>query len=426
MSAVILTAVFLSLAAIGAVLTTVQAGLVVRLLGRKRPFAPGRHEPAANGSRPAAFTTTSPRVSILKPLSGLDDGLEENLVSFARLTGVAYEVILSAKCEDDPAVAVARRAMARFPEAPFRLVAGGGTGIALSNPKVERLVAAAHVARGEILFVSDSNVRIEPGDVAATVAAFDDPAVGCVSNVFTGSGARSFGAVIESLHLLTFVLPGTVLADAGGVACVVGKSMALTRAAHDAIGGFAAFTHVLAEDQAIGCAVKAAGFRIALSTVVVRNVTVTRPLGRALDRQARWGKIRYSFSKLTYTGELLLNPLPFSLLACGGTALGPSGLPPLPFAAAGAILLLRLAQGFVLARAARADLAPAQLLLLPVKDVFQLATQVVPYFSREVDWHGHRARVGPLTRLLPSGQTLTAPAWGRGSAPRRQPLTQTT
>ncbi len=194
-------------------------------------------------------------------------------------------------------------------------------------------------------------MRVEPGDVAATVAAFDDPAVGCVSNVFTGSGARSFGAVIESLHLLTFVLPGTVLAAAGGVACVVGKSMALTRAAHDAIGGFAAFTHVLAEDQAIGCAVKAAGFRIALSTVVVRNVTVTRSLGRALDRQARWGKIRYSFSKLTYTGELLLNPLPFSLLACGGAALGPSGLPPLPFAAAGAILLLRLAQGFVLARA---------------------------------------------------------------------------
>ena len=85
--------------------------------------------------------------------------------------------------------------MARFPEAPFRLVVGGGTGAALSNPKVERLVAAARAARGDIFFVSDSNVRVEPGDVAATVAAFDDPAVGCVSNVFTGSGARSFGAV---------------------------------------------------------------------------------------------------------------------------------------------------------------------------------------------------------------------------------------
>jgi ceramide glucosyltransferase len=409
-----LTTALLAVAAIGAFLTTVQTGLVVRLLRKRnrkiRPFAGGRREPAANDSRPAAFTATPSRVSILKPLSGLDDGLEENLASFARLTGVGYEVVLSAACEDDPAVAAARRAMARFPEAPFRLVVGGGTGIALSNPKVERLVAAARAARGDIFFVSDSNVRVEPGDVASTVAAFDDPAVGCVSNAFTGAGARSFGAVIESLHLLTFVLPGTILAAAGGVACVVGKSMALTRAAHDAIGGFAAFTHVLAEDQAIGCAVKAAAFRIALSTVVVRNVTVTRSLGRALDRQARWGKIRFSFSKLTYTGELLLNPLPFSLLACGGAALGPSGLPPLPLAAAGAILLLRLSQGFVLARATRADLTAAQLLLLPAKDLFQFATQVVPYVSREVDWQGHRARLGPGTHLMPSRHVLPAAA----------------
>jgi len=408
------TAVLLAVAAAGAILTTLQTGLVVRFLRKKdrgqRPFAPGRREPAASASRQAASTATSPRVSILKPLSGLDDGLEENLASFSRLTGVSYEVVLSAAREDDPAVAAARRVLARFPDAPFRLVVGGGTGARLSNPKVERLVAAARAARGDILFVSDSNVRVEPGDVAATVAAFDDPAVGCVSNAFTGAGARSFGAVIESLHLLTFVLPGTVLAASGGVACVVGKSMALTRAAHDAIGGFAAFTRVLAEDQAIGRAVEAAGFRIALSAVVVRNVTVNRPLGRALDRQARWGKIRYSFSKLTYTGELLLNPLPFSLLACGGAALGPSGLPPLPFAAAGAILLLRLAQGFVLARAAHADLTAAQLFLLPAKDLLQLATQIAPYVSREVDWQGHRARLGPGTHLMPSRHALPAAA----------------
>ena len=406
-----LTTALLAFAAAGAVLTTVQTGLVVRFFRRRaRPFSPGRREPAASAFRPDVSTATSPRVSILKPLSGLDDGLEENLASFAVLTGVSHEIILSVAREEDPAVAVARRVMARFPDAPFRLVVGGGTPALLSNPKVERLVAAARVARGGILFVSDSNIRIEPVDVPFTLAAFDDPSIGCVSNVFTGGGARSFGAIVESLHLLTFVLPGTVLAEAGGVACVVGKSMALTRAAHDAIGGFAAFTDVLAEDQAIGCAVKAAGYRIALSNVVVRNVSVNRPFARALDRQARWGKIRYSFSRLTYTGEFLLNPLPISLLACGGAALGPSGLPPLPFAAAGAILLLRLAQGFVLARATRSDLTARQLLLLPLKDVLQFATQLVPYVSREVDWQGHRARLGPRTLLMPSRHALPAAA----------------
>ena len=58
---------------------------------------------------------------------------------------------------------------ASWPASPTRPSASSsaaGRGVALSNPKVERLVAAARVARGEILFVSDSNVRVEPGDVA--------------------------------------------------------------------------------------------------------------------------------------------------------------------------------------------------------------------------------------------------------------------
>ncbi len=396
-----ITLALLALAAAGALFTTFQAGLVLRFLRRKRPFARGPLGRAATSSRPDA-STEGPRVSILKPLSGLDDGLEENLASFAALTGVTYEVVLSVARANDPAVAVARRVLRRFPAAPFRIVYGGGTGAALANPKVDRLVAAAHEARGEILFVSDSNVRVEARDVAGIVSAFDDAGVGCVSSLFTGAKARSFGAVVESLHLLTFVLPGAVLADFGGVPCVVGKSMAISRRALEAIGGFSAFVDVLAEDQAIGCAVRDAGWRVALSPVVVRNVTTERPLAKALARQARWGKIRYAFSKLTYTGELLLNPFPIALLACAAAALlAPNLLSPAA-ALAGFLLLLRAAQAAAIARAARADHSLAQLLLMPVKDVLQLATQAVPYLSKEVDWQGHRARLGPGTLLLPS------------------------
>ncbi len=403
-----LTLVLLALAAAGGLVTTFQTGLVIRFLRKTRPFAPRPRERAAGASRQAASTGT-PRVSILKPLSGHDDGLEDNLASFAALQGVAYEVILSAARADDPAVAVAKRVIRRFPGTAFRLVVGGGTGVALANPKIDRLVAASREARGEILFVSDSNVRVEPTDVARIVAAFDDPGVGCVSSLFTGARSRSFGAVIESLHLLTFVLPGAVLAAWGGVTCVVGKSMALSRPALDAIGGFASFADVLAEDQAIGCAVESAGFGLVLSPIVVRNVTTHRSLGRALARQARWGKIRFAFSKLTYTGELLLNPFPIALLACAAAApLAPRALPPAALLA-GSLVVLRLAQGLALARATRADHAPGQLLLLPVKDVLQLVTLAVPYLSREVDWNGHRARLGPGTLLLPSRH---APALG--------------
>ncbi len=402
------SAILLALAAAGALLTTVQVLLVARLRRRRRPFVPER--PAAGtDSRPGASSAV-PRLSILKPLSGLDDGLAENLASFARLDGVTYEVIFSAAREDDPAVAVARDVLRRFPGAPLRLVVGGPPQPRIVNRKVERLVAAAREASGEILLVSDSNVRVSPADVAETAAIFEDSRIGCVSNLFVGEGARSLGSAVESLHLLTFVAPGTAFGDASGVPCVVGKSMAIRRAALDAIGGFGAFLDVLAEDQSIGVALRKAGFDVVLSPVVVRNVTVRRSLRASLGRQARWNKIRWSFSKSMYAGEILLNPFPVSLLACGAAALAAPSFLPAAAASAGLSCLLRIAQAAALARLLGAKLSAGQLALMPVKDLLQFGTQFAPLASREVTWHGHRARLGPRTLLLPSRRAAALPA----------------
>jgi ceramide glucosyltransferase len=356
----------------------------------------------ASGSSPRAASTAGarPRLSILKPLRGIDDGLEENLASFAALEGIDYEVVLSVADPHDPALAVVSRVRERLPRAPFVLVVGGAPEGRIGNPKVERLVAAARVARGDLFLVSDSNVRVSPRDVARTVALFDDPSVGCVSNLFVGTGARDLGAVVESLHLLTFVVPGNVLAAWSGTPCVVGKSMALTRAVHDAIGGFAAFGEVLAEDQAIGLAVRDAGRRVVLSPVVVSNVIERRTVARALDRQVRWGKIRYAFSKSLFAGEILLNPSPVALLAAllavagGSPWAGP--LSSLVLVAA----LARALQASLLGRFCDASLRPVDLLAMPLKDLLQLFTQAVPFVSKEVVWHGHRARIGPGTVLV--------------------------
>lgn len=400
MSAAAVVAVLLiALAAAGVLVTTLQIFLVARLRRKRPPFvAAGRRA----GFRLDGSSAGPPRVSVLKPLSALDDGLEENLASFAAIRGVSFEVVLSAASEDDPAVPAARRVLARFPDAPFQLVVGEPRRSRLANPKVLRLLAAEREARGDILFISDSNVRVAPDDVAETVALLEDPAVGCVSNLFVGDGARSLGAVVESLHLLTFVLPGAALGEASGVPCVVGKSMAISRRALEAVGGFSAFLDVLAEDQALGVAVRDAGFRVAVSPVVVRNVVVSRTLRAALERQARWNKIRWSFSKSLYAGELLLNPFPVALLACGVAALLSPAHLSAAAAFAGFVASVRIAQADVLARLAGAPLRASHLVLAPIKDLLQIAAQAAPLLTREVMWNGHRARLGPGTLLLPS------------------------
>jgi ceramide glucosyltransferase len=321
------------------------------------------------------------------------------------LRGVRHEIILSVADPADPALGVIERVRSCFPNAPFRLVIGGDPALELGNRKVARLVAAAAKARGDILMVSDSNVRVRPFDVAETIAAFDDERVGCVSNLFTGTGAADFGARIESLHLLSFVAPGSVLAAFAGVPCVVGKSMAVTCEALMSIGGFRRFANVLAEDQAMGLAVQAAGFRVALSPAVVRNVVVRRTLRRAVDRQIRWNKIRYAFSKVTYTAELLTLPLPFTILAAltGGLA-GLTWPCVLPAVAA----VIRIAQLALLARVTRAPLTLRDLALVPLFDLLQFGAQFVPYVDNSVTWRGFRVRIGADTVLLHEDRTPLA------------------
>lgn len=368
--------VFALVALLGTILTTVQAILTRRFRRTRPPFVPQ-----------AGFF-----VSILKPVCGLDDELEENLLSFLRIEGLRYEVVISAEEWSDPALEVVRRVLRAHPDAPFRIVVDGGSRVGVVNRKVERLIAAARVAAGDVFFVSDSNVRVEPDAFARTVGVFADPRVGCVSNLFTAAGARGLGATVESLHLVGFVAPGAVLANAAGFACVVGKSMAITRRAHDVIGGFARFRHILAEDQAIALAVKEAGYDVVLSPVDVHNVIVERTVSRAVDRQVRWNKIRYSFSHPTYIAELLLNPLP---LAIAAALLAPK-LAFFPLL----VLLARYLQLSMLNRSMRAGLTWRQLAATPLLDALMLYAWFVPFFSNRVTWRGYQARLGRDTEIL--------------------------
>lgn len=369
---------FALISLLGTILTTMQALLTWRFRRLQRPFVSGLRFPQA-----ASF------ISILKPVCGLDDELEENLVSFTRLDGIRHEVIISAEEWDDPALEVVQRVMRAHPSAPFRIVVDAGSRSGVVNRKVERLIAAARVAKGDVFFISDSNVRVERDDLARTLQAFENPRVGCVSNLFTGSGARTFGATIESLHLLGFVVPGAVIAAAIGAPCVVGKSMAITRRALEAIGGFERFRRVLAEDQAIGLAMKAAGYEVALSPVVVRNVVVQRSLRRAVDRQIRWNKIRYSFSHRLYACELLANSLPFAIAAA---VVAPALLL--------AVLAARYLQFAILNRATHAGMTWHQLAAAPLLDLIMLYAWFVPFFSNEITWRGYRARIGRDTEMI--------------------------
>ncbi|MEW6433278.1 MAG: glycosyltransferase [Myxococcota bacterium] len=379
-----LTLTLLTLAAVGFVALTLQrVGLAAAVRGPVRP------------------PTRRPGISILKPLCGVDDALEENLASFAVLDYPRCEVLLGVKDTRDPAYTVACRAAARAPRR-FRVVLQQGE--AGLNPKVNQLVTLARAARHDLLLVSDSNSRLAPGALQELAALFEDPRVACVSNPVSGAGHESFGALLDNLHLASGIGAGQLAAKAvAGKDLVVGKSMALSREALDALGGFAAYADVLAEDYVIGQDItRKLGRTVAIARTPVLNVAVRRSVSSFFQRYVRWSVIhRTAITLPTYLSQALLNPWPLLVLvAVLKPGAGTAGL-----AAAG--LLLKAAIDVSAARALGCGpLGVKALGAVAVKDLLLFIAWCNGLVSRTVTWRGTRLRVTHGSRLVRPGAAL--------------------
>ncbi|HEY6100646.1 MAG TPA: glycosyltransferase [Anaeromyxobacter sp.] len=341
----------------------------------------------------------APPISILKPLCGLDDGLAENLASFADLAYQEYEVVLGVRRARDAAWEVALEAVRRWPGRFRVVIQHGAPGL---NPKVNQLVTLARAARHGVLVVSDSNVRVEAGYLAEIAGLLADGAVGLVTHLIAGVGEARVGSLMDHLHLAGGITPGLIAAKRlAGRDIVVGKSMAFRRADLEAMGGFEAVKDVLAEDYVLGLRVREVlGKRVAFARRPVQNVSAGRSLGEFAARYQRWSVIqRQAVGPLQYASLALLNPV---LIAAVATALDPTPVAGACFAGACA---LKAALEGASARALRpGGFRAVQLALVPAKDLVIGGAWALGLFRRDVAWRGTRLVVGRGTRIeAPAG-----------------------
>src|ERR1700679_957933 len=109
-----------------------------------------------------------PPVSILKPLSGGDDGLEANLRTFFEKDYAQFQILFAVRPEKDPAIRVVERLSASYPNIPARLIVTGEPPYA--NAKVFSLDTMLAAARHELIVMADSDTRVTP-DMLSVLAA---------------------------------------------------------------------------------------------------------------------------------------------------------------------------------------------------------------------------------------------------------------
>ena len=134
--------------------------------------------------------TVYPSVTLLKPLCGMEPGLEENLTSFFEQQYPSFEIIFGARRADDPALGVVRRICSKYPSVPVKIVATGEP--LRPNAKVCSLVKMHACATHDYFIVSDSDVKVAHNYIAEVVRPLLEPANGMVTCLYRGVPTGGF------------------------------------------------------------------------------------------------------------------------------------------------------------------------------------------------------------------------------------------
>ncbi|MCB9585097.1 MAG: glycosyltransferase [Polyangiaceae bacterium] len=338
-----------------------------------------------------------PAVSVLKPLCGADAGLEKNLETFFLQDHPDFELVFGVEDTADPALLVVDTLRKRYPQVHVQVVVHGPSVVSLAqagiNPKVRNLRGMLPHAVHDLVLVSDSNVAAPPdylGDLVATHES--DPRIGLVTNLFAGVAEDTLGAALENVQLNGFCAGGTALPTLLGDSSVVGKSMLFRRSLVQELGGLERVKDVLAEDYVLGKTFQHAGYRVAIASTVLHNVTSKMSLKAFHERHLRWGMLRWRLRPVAYAAELFASPL--VLLPLAMATLGPA----VGLAWCVSVALLRDVGGWYLLRGAERLWLP--LVLSPLREVCILFTWGRALFKRHLQWRNNRVRLGAGTLLF--------------------------
>ncbi len=356
-------------------------------------------------AHPARAAAPMPPITLIKPLKGDDVDLDKNLASFCRQDYPCFQILFCLANPDDPSLAAVSRLKKEFPDVDIEVVVSRNR--IGYNPKVNNMANAYPFAKYDLLLMSDSDIRVEPGFLKRMAAPFADPSVGLVTSFYQASGDHGLWGCMESLSINAHFLPQAACAANFGMRFAMGAAMMVRRQAFEAAGAFANLADHLADDFWLGESVLEAGWRIETAEGCVDSIPGIGSGQGHFDHLVRWARTIRLCQPMGYYASLIQHG--FSLLTLRMIVQGPD--------AAGVGLLAGLwAAKAIAAYSIGAGLGGRQpsraLWLLPLSEWFSFVAWIAACASNTVLWRGEvflvraQGQLEPLAPPLPLRHAL--------------------
>jgi ceramide glucosyltransferase len=267
-----------------------------------------------------------------------------------------------------------------------------------ANRKVSNLSQMMREAKYDHIVINDSDIRVPRDYLRRIVAPMEDTQVGLVTALYRAEAGHSFASHMESVTIATDFAGGVLCAMQieGGLHFGLGSTLAFPRAASEAIGGLETLMDYLADDHELGRMISAAGYKVALSDVVVETFLPEYDFAAMFEHQLRWARTVRDLRKRGYLGVLLTFGLPWAMAAalCAGFA-------PWSLTLLALVAVARFASGYLLCGPILNDRRPlGDLWLIPARDVVGVAIWFASFGGDTIVWRGERFHLkdGRLTR----------------------------
>ena len=247
-------------------------------------------------------TLHPPAVTIVRPVCGLENYIEETLRSSFLLDYPRVEILFCAARADDPAALLAQRLMEDYPWIDARLLIGNER--ISGNPKLNNMFKGWRDATHEHVVFADTNVQMPRDYVQRLLACFDEE-TGLVCSPPVGSRPGNLWADVECAFLNGYQARWQILADSLGYGFAQGKTMMWRKRDLEQAGGIRRLACETAEDAASTKIVRESGRKVRIVDAPFPQPLGSRSLADIWKRQTRWAQLRRASFLTFFLPEIL-------------------------------------------------------------------------------------------------------------------------